>query len=523
MSRAFAVLLVAITATLATAQQDPPPAPSATERAETQLQQGHHEEAISVLREALAPDRAAVAERTMLARVLAWLGRNDEGFQVLEQGLRLGTKDDDSELQWLTGSQWRALGNDGPFYRREGRHVVYLPPNDKVDEKAWRNERYRKALTAFQAVLAHRPDWDLAHQRVGEMQTNLEQHDAALQTWTAAAERFPLNGSLQLGRARALRELGRAVEAAAACKTALQSAPRLAEAHELMAEILEQDGKNEAAQLEREQARFYEWAPAFLELDFATVQDSFRKLAPHFDEEPAEQVLEQAQKERAAEVERLLQTANITSSRLLGTLCFNHTDHDIEDRLFAALQARGAESIAVLRPLLEHAQTTCTTKGAARALAILRAPGILATLLELLPDDVRAIWNGDIAGALAELGDPAAVPALVESADLADAARTADDDPMERQGRDSARQRAVLALGVLGGDAARAALHRGLQHELLGASCRVALYRLTRDDAMVEAVRKTVLAATSLQRQNLLAYLEAFAPDLAKELRGTKK
>jgi len=526
MPRTLAALFVACLPSLLAAQQRESAPPSAIERAEQLLPQGKIDPAIEVLRAAIGTGRVALDERTFLARVLGWLGRSDEAAELLRKGIGLGNADDDTRLYRDLGDLYRRLGDDGPFFRREGGHVAYLPKDDKIDERAWRNEHYRKALDAYLAVLKQRPGSERTYELVGQMQDALELHEAALATWQAAQQRFPKSGAAALGCARALAGLGRADEAAAACEKALQLSPRLAAAHAMLAEHYAKAGKAEEAKRARQQARFYEWAPDFVELDYAAARESFEHLAPQFDEKPADEVLARAREQRKAEIERLLSTRDATSSRLLAVLAFLHEDHGaIEERLYAELEARGAESIVLLRHLLENAQSTCTQKGAARALARLRAPGILETLLEMLPGDVRPLWDADIAGALAELGDRAAVAPLVEVARVGtpDEAGGEGEEYMDRQGREDARLRAVMALGVLGGDAARTALESGTGHSLLGAGCLAALYRLSRDESLVVKVRAAVLAASSLQQLRLIRYLEGFAPELAKELQAARE
>jgi tetratricopeptide (TPR) repeat protein len=503
--------------------QDPPPAqgPTTIERAEALLQQGQEEAAIETLRAAISRDRKLVDERVLLSRVFAWLGRTEDALTLLREGLGIAATKEDAQLQWEIGSLWKQLGDDGPFFQRRGSQVVYLPADDQIDEGAWRNERYRHALEAFCSVLEARPDLELAYERVGELQAALEEHAAALATWTAAARRFPTSRAVRLGRARASSALGRTKEAIEACDEALQIAPRLAAAHALLADLREQAGEAEAAARAREQARFYAWAPEFLELDFEVAGSLLPRLDPRLDEEASRDAWKLAQAERSAEIERLLATRDAASTKLLAALCYHHADHgSAEERCFAELEARGVEAIPVLRALLEHAQTSCTQKGAAHALAGLRAPGLLETLVAMLPGDVRALHYADIAGALAKLGDRAAVAPLLASADLrrAEAEEDAEDDFFVREGRLGARNRAVLALGVLGGDEARAGLQAGVDRADLGAACRVALYRITREEAMVERLRAAVLADDSLYRDAVIDYLQSFAPELAREL-----
>ncbi|MBL8733379.1 MAG: tetratricopeptide repeat protein [Planctomycetes bacterium] len=506
------------------AAQVPPveAAPTVLQRAQRLLDKGQHDAAIEVLRGAIPESSAAEAERCFLARILAWLGRTDEALAVLQQGLGRGLAADDASLQWEIGRIHRRLGDDGPFFRREGEMVAYLPHDDTIDEAAWRRDHWQKALDAYLVVLAANPKHRRTHELVGGLQTKLGQHEAALATWSKAAELFPDSSKAQLGCARALAALGRAAEAAAACERALRITPRLAEAHALLADHLAAAGDPQRAQQERQQAVFYEWAPEFLELDFATADATFRLLAPQLPDEPTDEQRQQARQARDAEIQRLRSVRSPESTRLLAAVCYFHEDHGtVEQDLFVELQARGEAAIPVLLRLLENAQTTCTQKGAAHALASLRAPGLLPILVEMLPGDVRPMWEADIAGALATLGDRAAVAPLLELADLG---KAGDDegqaeDFMLAMGREAARRRAVLAVGTLGGDEAQRALAAGVGHTRLGTCCRVALYRITRDAAAVAPVRDLVKAADSLERHLLVAYLAQFAPELAAELR----
>jgi hypothetical protein len=255
---------------------------------------------------------------------------------------------------------------------------------------------------------------------------------------------------------------------------ALQLNPRLGSAHEALAVAQKQQGLNAEAQLSRKRAEFYTQLPSFTSLMYS---EENRKTLQSLDQEATVRKLAGDPSEQAAE--------------FLAALCWSHPHDQLETLAFEALEARGARTTPLLQKLLENAGSTCTIRSTAHILARRKMDGLFEFLEERLPGDLRAYgMEMDIAGALDDLGDPRAVGPLCQMLAPGDAVAAQENGPlMERR---LARARAALALGAFDTPESRKALEARAQDPQLGAYCRAALYRITRDPKQLASLEKAV-------------------------------
>ncbi len=500
MLRTALVIVGLLTGMPAWAQgEDRAAAEEARDEAYALLEGGRVQESLDLLMAHLEtfPDHAPV--RMMAASVLDWDGRPMEGIELLREGLAL---DDGYFACWeLIGDLEVQLGEDGNTVVRRQGHVTYSPEEDPEGNAAFKAEHLALAVEAYQR--AHELDpagvevwfkYAYALELTGDLDGSITELQGALEVWSSPAATDHLAGLLD--------RAGRGEEALALWKEVLEQDPRNAQAWLAMANQAGRAGDEEGERLGIDKANFYNWLPGFSQLEFdEEAYAAVRLLAGWEEGEPAEQKPEP----RAALIRELVETDTDASSELLAAICYHHSDHgELEDLAFEALGSRGARAQELLLELAMRGGSSCTIQQSTAILARNKNSAVLPLLLELLPGDQRPIFSMDIAGALDALGDPAAVPALVDlmAPGRFDEMPDRDDELfMMASGRLLARQRAAMALGALDVPESRAALEEGLTNEQLSSFCHAALFRLdgkARD-------RKVVAAA--LQQDDFDAYL----------------
>jgi tetratricopeptide (TPR) repeat protein len=462
-------------------------------QAETWVRQGRYDEAEAALRGHMGEAPGDREARRLLCRLLIVLGRSDEGLAILRDGIGGDAAAD--YLDWmLVGDVSMDRMRDGPWVERTASHVLYRPSGSAEEERAFMLRHLRAALEAAEAALALRPDSRdalalaaITRQRGGDLPNAL----VAAERLCTLPEAVPEDcGPL----AFLLERADRAEEAVALWQRVLERNPRMRHAHESLARLHASLGRIDEARAEELRLEFYSWIPDFADVEYAKARlETVRILARHFgDGEP----LPLDELERAFQA--LIDDPSPASSGLLAAFVWHHSHDRLEERAFAALDARYPESGELLLALLANAASTCTVRASARILAERRHPGILDLLAALLPDDLNWPYDMDIAGALDALGDPAAVPVLIE---VLDPRRAESPPPAARSGlaalvgdlpREFARARAALALGAFDTPAAHDALEACTADPEAAAFCHAALYRLTGDPSRLEPLRDVV-------------------------------
>jgi len=488
------------------------PTPRALVEATSRFEQGDLEGAVAVLRAHLDRHPGDGEARLRLGQLLDYQGKPERAIALWKAGLERDPKA--LALHLALARRYRQQAEDGPNVERRGESIVYRPGADEQAARRYRVARARLAIQHLAAARTLEPkDHELLATLAG-LHNALGEHAEAARLWREGGALFPGRAVFPLGLAYSLEELGKLDEAARGYHRALELDPRLGEAHAALSTYYKTRGQARLAREHQQRARFYAWAPAALGIAFSPeLATLLEQVVP--DESKA------AQRQRRAVIERLLRTASPASNNALAVLIYRHRDHgELEDRMFAALRARGKSGADLLLALLEHGQSTCTLRGAAHGLAQGKDPRLLPRLVKMLPNDTRAFFAIDVAGALATLGDPRAVPHLVRVLAPERAVRRPSSAPsmtsdpmMASHGRLMARVRSALALGHFPGTGARRALERALEVPELAPAAHAALHRLTRERAHLEALKRN--GGDEL----LVDYIRAYDAKAADELK----
>lgn len=432
--------------------------------------QGNVDSAIKLLRDHLGRASKDGKARELLGRILDFDGRPDEAVAVWESGLA-GTAFDFPLLMAIGEIRLRQ-GTDGPNVAMRRGMVGFTPSKDKAGDERFKREHLAMAATAYEKARELRPDLPDVAKALASVYSLQERHKEAVAVWESLLKLEPRDGSNHLELALALRKGGQEDQALEHLKKALELDPRLAEAHEALAELQQRKGQTADAALSQKRAGFYKSLPAFCTLEYS--EENLKTLTDL---------------EQEAVVRKLVNDPSERAAEFLAALCWSHPHNELETRAFQSLEARGAGTTPLLERLLKNAGSTCTIRSTAHILAKRKAANLYDYLEKMLPGDLRGFgMDMDIAGSLDDLGDPRAVGPLSQLLGPLGADAAQENGPMVD--RPQARARAALALGAFDTPEVRKTLETRLQDPRLGPYCHAALYRITRNQEHLTALKK---------------------------------
>jgi tetratricopeptide (TPR) repeat protein len=467
LSHLFLAATVCLATPVAARAQPGSPAEEAMQLA----RQGKVDRGIELLRQHLQKSAKDVEAREALGNLLVYDGQSDEAVKQWEQ-CTTGAESDFRLLMAIGDARLRQ-GQDGPYITRRRGMIGAAPNQDKNVEAAFKGSHLELAAAAYEKARKLRPDDEDAAGALASVYGLQKKHDAAAQVWKSLVDRQPQNAGYVLQYALATKDAGKPDLAAEFLQKAIALNPRLADAHEALADYYKQKGQVALAEQSTNRAEFYGALPPFCAIEYS---DENRTMIGKLDD--------------PATVQKLVADPSDNATQFLAVLCWRHPHNALETTSFESLEARGPKTTPLLLDLLKDARSTCTVRSSAHILARRKTDGLLDHLLRILPNDMRGFaMDMDIAGSLDELGDPRAVGPLVQVVEPANAEPTGIGPTTDRG---SARARAALALGAFDTPEAHRALEQGTLNPQLAPYCIAALYRLSHDPKHLAALEKMV-------------------------------
>lgn len=466
---------------------------SVRDRALRLLRQGDVKSAIQLVHSALGNNPTDVPTRLFLGQIVNFDGKPEAAIRIWKEGLTGGGSD--FALLMSIAERRRLQSEDGPTVEHRRGSVTYHPSKDEAAEKAFKRANATRALRHYRMAREWRPMAPEIVAHIGQLQHSVGQFDEAVTTWSEGAAAFPEEEEFELGWAKALEAMKRPEEAARHYEATLKLNPRRTEAHEALSELYASGAKPDEAEQSLQRASFYGWIPQHIDLDFTPERFAMIKtLNPRLRGGPSPDGNKAAARAARSEmIESLKRDKSEAASALLAALCFKHEDHGpVEDEIYAELKTRGEVGERQLIELMNRGQSSCTARSSSHALAEAGNTEILPRLLELLDQDNRPYFHMDIAGALRKLGDERAVAGLIRTLNAGVEEKKPDskDAPADTfTGRLMNRKRCAAALGGFDTPESRQTLEQGVGNPQLELVCAVALYRLTREAALLDPVR----------------------------------
>ena len=461
------------------------------------------EAAEALLRKELKEQPGNGRLRYTLARVLAYDGRVDDAIKLLGESV---TADADNEtklnLLILAGKLSLTRAQDGPSVTRRRGTIAYGPVKPGTDKTTFVKKHLAAAEASFRQAMKIDPNNVESVVYLARTLTFAKRSEAALELWAKRLEQVPKDKEALVQSASLRFKLGQADAAIKLLKGGLKERPNDTEMLELLVRHYETTEDAEAISYWKGRHRFSMRVPSFVHMEY--------------NEEHVGRLDSLASRDR---VEELLKQKTPESSKLLAVYCWSHPHNDLEDRAFIELGNRGANEL--LQGLLDHAQSTCTIRGAASQLARSKPAGLFDRLVWMLPSDRRTTgMHMDIANALDVLGDARAVPDLIA---VLSPENKKEPDEVTAMMYDTvgARYRAALALGAFDTVDSKQALLKGLENPRTNLACAGAMYRLT-GDAKYRAMLEKAAARDDINAWRVLKRLTDKLPD-DQDLKNTLK
>ena len=474
------------------------------------LRDGRFDDALTAMRDGVTRQPDDVALRIRYAFLVAEDGRVDDALRALREGLR--HRPEDADLLTFAGGVRLRQALDGATVERRRGSVTARPSTDAAAEARQVTAWLTDAQTAFAEALRARANHLGAMQGSAVAAGRLGLHADAVRTWERVVA-FTHDRDHEDNLARAVAASGDRPRAIGLFEALLAADPARGDAHAALAELYDAAGRADDARDARARGHFYQWIAPFAVPPTDENITAARTLAAWFpaDDTPAATQAARATEPAVRAALTALGATHATGAReLLAAFAWHHSHDALEDLAYASLRAHGPGVGDTLLELLQVARSTCTLRNATASLAQLRDPRAFAVLSSALPRDT-GFFSIEAAGSLEALGDPRAVPLLIEVARRP--APPADpDNPVARGGFVAARARAALALGGFDTPESRAALNGFLADPELDLEAHAALYRLTRARPHLAALEGAAGDAQQRRARNILAtYIERAA------------
>ncbi|MFO0608525.1 MAG: tetratricopeptide repeat protein [Polyangiales bacterium] len=470
--------------------------------AREQLANERFDDAQATLRGALDHHPDDVALRMRLALLAAEDGRTDDAVTLLRAGLGRGPGDADL-LTFVGGVRLRQALDGATIERRRG-SIAARPSTDEAAEARQVRSWLEAARDAFAEALRARANHLGAMEGAGVVAGRLGDHAAAVATWERVV-RLTHDPDASERLAAAVAAAGDRARAITLYEAIVHDEPARAGAHAALAELYAAAGRADDAARARGRATFHEWVGPFAVAPTDDNVAAVSALAPWFDEAPADGAAAREAATRAA-LERLGAARTDDARALLAAFAWHHSHDAMEAVAWEALRAHGSDAADTLYRLFEGARSMCTMRSSAEALARLHDRRLFEVLARALPRDT-GFFPVDAANALDLLGDPRAVPLLVDLVRRAPP-QSAPDDPTAAAGFAAARARAVLALGAFDTAASREALQSFAADADLGLEAHAALYRITHAPAHLQAIERAPVAQRRRAEAIMTGYIE---------------
>ncbi len=430
-------------------------------------------EAKAILNEYLDRHPLNYRVRMDLALVLEWEGDHEAAIQELTKSL--SGKKTDKPVYEMIASLRQSQANINPNQIDHGNFTEYRPsPGPTEADIQRRNELLQKSIDAYKMALVLEPnDEDNLLQIATTLEAMGKTQEADVM-WQSLYLNNSTRDSIAIGYADSLLRNQKHEAAIEVLETTILSNPRSKSLYQKLSGVCNSAGNLDKAQRAQTIAEFYESLPEFCDLQY-TEENAKRIARLHED----------------SEVQTLINDKSLESSKLLATLCWHHPHDEHEEQAFQELEKRGQDAIDLVVALTRESASTCTTRQSMRILARAKHPNAYDWLIRLLPRDTMNFgFDMDIAGSLAELNDPRAVPHLIRIFAPEEAIPSRDDrDYNWMEDLAPARARAAVALAAFDNQEAKSALQLGAKHATFAPCCNAGLYKLTKDETYLSQIK----------------------------------
>ena len=445
--------------------------------------------------ENIVHDTDDLDSRLLLGSLTDYFGETEDAIKIWEAGIK--NKEEDYPLYINIGEIRLRQGLKGMNIKYKKGRMEVVQEADSTEDAQFKTSMLRLASDAFEKAHELHPYEEEPLINLGKLFNHIREYNKALIYWERLAEIFPTHEEYWV-------KVGNTALLAKNFEKALSFYNKAMEINKSYAPLY--DGlsdywltleKVEEAELATKKGAFYNWLPAFCEMDYSPENYQVFELV-NFGGEKLDA------KEKNKEIRRLINEKTKESTKFLAAICYYHNIHeDLENAIFEELAKRDTYSNFMLMEIARNSEYLCAINHALNKLMELRPAGTLALLVELIPKDQHETETIRVADHLANLGNEQAVLHLVEllNVDFQTSVEVKADNVGERK----ARQRAALALASFPNIQVMELLEKGLENTDIGIYCAASLYKITLDEkylALIQAKEKDENLAYFLRQIN---------------------
>ncbi|WP_448519699.1 tetratricopeptide repeat protein [Rhodoflexus sp.] len=441
------------------------------------LERGQFSSASQLLQTNLQLDSTDRESRILLGSLMESNGLRAEAIRLWQQGLQNNESD------------YTLLVSIGESYLREAELIVH-EENAPSSLLPFEQPNYNyityldSAIATLKKATGYYPHESDALYMLAHASQLKGDYAQALQYARLLTRIFPLEEKNHTLTGLLLTQMGDYQAAEAALQASLSINSHYTPAQKAMAELLLMQNRTEEAAAFLRSAAFHDFIPSFIGLSFSDENyATYSKLSAAFATDN-----ENALREIIAD---LLEDTSDESTCWLA-LAFWHQmiPADLDEIAWDTFTSRGLLGQRLMVEMARRTDNGLLLGKLCRKMVQMQIPGTFELLIQLLPQDRMMDSPLRIAYCLAALGNDLAVPYLIRELQYS----IYEDDErgyvFSREGRQAARQRAVLALSYFNTATSIETLQKGLENQEIKPYCAVALYLLTMQEHYLEPLRQ---------------------------------
>lgn len=441
------------------------------------LERGQFSSASHMLQTNLQLDPSDSESRILLGSLMEHNGLRMEAIRLWQKGL----KNDESDYPLLMSIGESFLNEAQTQAQEDNTPSSLLPVNNTLTEYLVYLD---SAIMNFQQAATYYPHeadplhfMTNAYQLKGDYEQALYYANLLVRIFPSDEKNHTLIGLL-------LMQAGNYEQAEASLQKSLVLNPRYTPAQKGLAELMLFHDRTEDAALFMRQAAFYDFIPSFAHLRFnANNYEIYSRLA------------NAAGTENEDELRRiflsLLDDKSDESTQWMALMFWHQlVPADLDEIGWDDFTLRNTESPRLIMEMAQHTENWVLLGRLCKKMVQLNIPGTFELLTHMLPKDKMMDSPLRIAYCLAALGNELAIPYLIRELQYDDTDDDNDGYHFSKEGRQAARQRAVLALSYFNTTTAIETLQKGLQNSEIKPYCAAALYRLTMEEQYLEPLRQ---------------------------------
>lgn len=448
-----------------------------------------------LLSENIVHDNDDLDSRLLLGSLTDYFGETEDAIKIWSAGIK--NSEEDYPLYLNIGEIRLRQGLKGMNVKYKKGRMEVVQEADSIEDAEFKNSMLRLASEAFEKAHHLYPYEEEPLINLGKLFTHAKEYDKSLIYWERLTTIFPMHEEYWVKAGNTALQAKNYDKALNFYNQAMTINKTYAPLYDGLSDYWLALEKVEEAELATRKGAFYNWLPAFCEMDYSTENYKIFELV-NFGGENLDS------KEKTKEIKRLINDKSKETTKFLAAICYYHTIHeDLENTIFNELAIRDNYSVFMLTEIARNSEYLCAINHAINKIMEIRPAGTLSLLVDLIPKDQHETETIRVADHLANLGNEQAVLHLVEllNVDFQTSTEAKNDNVGERK----ARQRAALALASFPNTKVMEILEEGLENNDVGIYCAASLYKITLEEKylkMIEAKEKDEYLAFFLKQIN---------------------